>query len=258
MLFKISLLTSLLFSTLYPLCFLISFNDQLKNNFHRFHLGISCCVAGLSTIIFWFYPFALKEQQVALIIWSIFLLIVAGYYWTKPSVNPVIITLPCIAGLIITLQILNTWIPLNFWIALLTILAGIIFCASLFAMNLGHWYLNVHGLPLHHLQRSVYVFWAAVALRAIADVYLLSSQKIIVHGELFPIYKFILSIEGFLLIIAILFGTIFPLICLYFVKGTLDVKSTQSATGILYAILCGVVIGDIAYKYYLLKYGIIL
>lgn len=258
MLYKISLLTALLFSALYPLCFLISFRNPLKNNFHRFHLGLSCCVAGLSTIVFWFYPSAMQEQQITLIIWSILLLSVSGYYWKKSSVNPAIITLPSIVGTIITLQILNTWIPVNFWVALLTILAGIIFCASLFAMNLGHWYLNVHGLPLSHLRRSVYVFWVAVALRAIVDGYLLFSQKIIIHGELFSVHKFILTIEGFLLIIAILFGTIFPLICLYFVKGTLDVKSTQSATGILYAILCSVVIGDITYKYYLLKYGIIL
>ena len=54
------------------------------------------------------------------------------------------------------------------------------------------------------------------------------------------------------------FGTIFPLVALYFVDGTLKVKSTQSATGILYVILIAILIGDLTYKYYLIQYGIVL
>ena len=60
--------------------------------------------------------------------------------------------------------------------------------------------------------------------------------------------------EGIFLLVAFFFGTLFPLVSIYFVWGTLKVKSTQSATGILYVLLSAILIGDIAYKYYLLNY----
>ncbi|MCB9757809.1 MAG: hypothetical protein H6753_05230 [Candidatus Omnitrophica bacterium] len=258
MLFKISLLTALLFSTMYPLSFWISADNPLKNNFHRFHLGVACVVAGLCALIFYFSPIAIFTHKISLIVWAVLLLFAAGYYYQKPAVNPTVITFSCLLGIIVTFQILNTWAIFNYWSSGLILLGGIIFCAALFAMNLGHWYLNVSGLPLSHLRRAVYIFWAAVALRALIDGYILLTTVVFYHGEVVSLLTFLRTIEGFMLIIGILFGTIFPLICLYFVKGTLDVKSTQSATGILYAILCAVVIGDITYKYYFLKYGVIL
>ena len=73
-----------------------------------------------------------------------------------------------------------------------------------------------------------------------------------------PLYVFMNRMDGFFLWVAIFFGTLLPLICNYFVIGTLKVKSTQSATGILYAILVAVFMGDLTYKYYLFKYGIAL
>jgi hypothetical protein len=60
--------------------------------------------------------------------------------------------------------------------------------------------------------------------------------------------------EGIFLLVAFFFGTLFPLVSIYFVWGTLKAKSTQSATGILYVLLSAILIGDIAYKYYLLNY----
>ncbi len=258
MLFKISFLTALLFSAIYPLSFWISAHDPLKNNFHRFHLGLSCFVLGVTTIVYGTSPMATTDHLISMLIWIIALLLVTAISWHKVSVNPIALTVIFVIGLITINKILNSWIPVSPVGVLMLTLGGMIFCAALFAMNLGHWYLNVHGLPLNHLKRAVYVFWSLVAVRAIFDLCFMFQPVIFVHAEVPNIAMFMLSIEGFLIILAILFGTIFPLICLYFVKGTLDVKSTQSATGILYAILCGVVIGDITYKYYFFKYGIIL
>jgi hypothetical protein len=259
MLFKISFLTSLLFSAVYPLCFWISAKDPLKNNFHRFHLGTACLVAGVATIVFWFSPEIDLTLKYNLIVWTVLLLLVSAINWTRESPHVLHITLISVWGILVIFKILQSWgikgTPLEI---IIIVLGAMIFCASLFAMNLGHWYLNVHGLPLSHLKRSVNVFWALTALRAAFDLVLICTQHVTLHGEIYSLGQFILTLEGFLLILAILFGTIFPLVCLYFVKGTLDVKSTQSATGILYAILCGVVIGDITYKYYFFKYGIVL
>ena len=125
-------------------------------------------------------------------------------------------------------------------------------------MNLGHWYLNVHGLNINHLLRATYIFWTFVVIRFIWDIWQLLTAKILYQGDRISLPHFMFHIDGFLLLIAFFFGTLLPLVTLYFVKETLQVKSTQSATGILYVILSAVLICDIAYKYYLIKYGLIL
>ena len=61
-----------------------------------------------------------------------------------------------------------------------------------------------------------------------------------------------------MLFVALLFGVIFPLITLFFVKEILKLKNTQATTGMLYVILSAILIGDIAYKFYHLKYGILM
>ncbi len=69
---------------------------------------------------------------------------------------------------------------------------------------------------------------------------------------------FITKLDGFFVCVAIFFGSLFPFIGLFFVKGTIDLKNAQATTGILYVILCSVLLGDIAYKYYWIKFGIFL
>jgi hypothetical protein len=143
-------------------------------------------------------------------------------------------------------------------IAFIGVLAGMIFCASLYAMNLGHWYLNVHGLPMKHLMRTTYVFAALLAIRLLWDTYFMSRGSVLFNGDIISLVRFIATIEGFLVLIGLFFGTVFPLLSLHFAKEVLKLKNTQSATGILYVILCSVLIGDITYKYYMIKYSVIL
>ena len=58
--------------------------------------------------------------------------------------------------------------------------------------------------------------------------------------------------------VGLFFGVVFPLILTYMVYETVKVKSTQSATGILYVVVTSVLMGELAYKYYLLEYGLVL
>ena len=50
MLTKIPLLTLLMFSVIYPLCFLLSAKEPLKNDFHHFHIGLPNLTAGLCVV----------------------------------------------------------------------------------------------------------------------------------------------------------------------------------------------------------------
>lgn len=255
MISTISLLSSFLFAIIYPMCFWISYREPLQNNFHKFHLGLPVFIGGVFLVAV-FFSDTPKEIKILIFGWEILFLIVSFLYWQKSSPNVFALFITSLFGLIAYALFQNHLIHTHYFSLFGVILGGIIFCSSLYAMNLGHWYLNVHGLPIHHLRWAMNVFAASLLGRLILDIAIIFSQKILYDGEMIPLWKFITHLDGFFLTIAIFFGTLFPLCSMPFAFGTLRLKNTQATTGILYVILCGVVLGDMAYKYYLVKFGI--
>jgi hypothetical protein len=255
MLYKITLLTSLLFSVLYPLCFFISFQDPLKNRFHHFHLGLPVFIGGVLT--FGIFLSSLSQDiKLWVTFFEVILLSSCLFSWKKESPNVFFLLWPVAIGLISFIKLEGELIAPNVLIHTISILGGLVLVASNFAMNLGHFYLNVHGLPVSHLKRSVYVFFAFICARILWDCFYILKGQIFYNGDFMPLWQFITTMDGFLLIVALLFGGIFPFVALLMVFEILRLKNTQSATGILYVILCAIFLSDLTYKYYLIKFGI--
>lgn len=257
MLFTITLLTSLLFSFTYPLSFWISAKEPLKNNFHRFHIGLPT-IAGVLTLIFVIRMGISLELNILSLIWILSALVMTAFYWNKETAGLKAVSFLSLLGLYITFQIQTITLDHTVPAFLISVLGGFIFSSSLYTMNLGHWYLNVHGLPLKHLRNATVVFWVLILVRFVWDLYYIFTGQVVYQGDPLRIYEFIRTLEGFLLLIPVFFGTLLPLITLFMVNEIIKLKNTQAATGILYVILCAVVLGDMAYKYYLIKFGIIL
>ena len=257
MIAKITILTSFLFACVYPLCFWISVKEPLKNNFHRFHLGLPCVVGGIVGLSVLMMDVAASVKFFTAV-WISSLLIISGHYWNKEFPRVVIISLPSIMGLFAFFELQGGWMPLTYASLLSWLLGGFILCSSLFAMNLGHWYLNVPGLPIKHLNRTTRSLIVFLILRSLWDIAFLSGGNLIYREDSIPIREFIFKLDGFLIWVALLFGTVFPLIGCWFAMGTLKLKNTQATTGILYVILCSILLGDLTYKYYAIKFGVML
>lgn len=258
MIVPLTVLTSFIFSVIYPLCFWISYNDPLKNNFHKFHIGLPNVIGGVTVVSLLFMDIPLATKLVVLL-WKAVFIAVSRISWKKPYPDALWMSIPSVLGIYAFYRVLVDLTGSGGMVSLIVwLLGGAIFCSALFAMNLGHWYLNVHGLPMTHLQRAVNVFGFFLSLRLVWDIGVLVIGKVFYGGEWIPFVRFITGLDGFLLLIALAFGLFFPLASLYFVNGTLKLKNTQSTTGILYVILCAVLIGDLTYKYYFLKFGICL
>jgi hypothetical protein len=255
MLSKISLLTTHIFAVLYPLCFLISAKDPLKKNFHKFHLGLPAILAGILLFIITLGNLP-TEIKLLTAVWSISLLLLTAFYWNKEYPKPFLIMFPFIFGMINFVQLQAFYISPDWKIVAAGILAGAVFTGSMYSMNLGHFYLNVHGLPVKHLIWATNVFLWTLITRLIWDLVLLIQTSVMYKGETIPVWKFISTLDGIFLLIGIFFGTVFPLCSLYFAYGTLKLKNTQATTGILYVILSAVCLGDLTYKFYLIRYGI--
>ncbi len=117
------------------------------------------------------------------------------------------------------------------------------------AMILGHWYLVKWRLPVAHLVRFSLMMAVAVGARA----------ALLVTGMLVAGAKSPLGIAGFLEAVAVdrafffwqrvFFGLLGPAVFAYMVHETARIRSTQSATGLLYIAVIFVVIGELLARY---------
>lgn len=239
----------------YPLFFLLTAKEPIKHHFHRFHLACPIIIAGLAIIGLYLLPVN-DQLRIVGLVWLGAALTLTALFWNKESVNPIIVTMLSIAGLVFVGFL--SFILFNFGLKdiCISILSGAIVSSIFYAMNLGHFYLNVHGLPIKHLKNATITFAVLLLLRLIWNGCYLFSARLMVGGQEMPLLPWMNSIEGFMLWVAIFFGTVFPLGGLYFAFGTLKLKNTQATTGILYVLLSAVLLGDLTYKYYLIKYGI--
>ncbi|MCA9393089.1 MAG: hypothetical protein KC900_02695 [Candidatus Omnitrophica bacterium] len=257
MLYTITLLTTLYFAFTYPLCFWISRHDPLKNNFHHFHLGLPVIV-GILALFFVVRAETPSWVNIGAVLWMIAALVLTAYAWRRESAPIGATTFLCVCGLGLTYQVQSGLVAGGLPGMLTMTLSGLIFSASLYAMNLGHWYLNVHGLPIKHLRHAANAFWILITARLLWNLVHAVTGQILYQGQNIRLYEFMGRLDGFLLMVPIFFGVLLPFGAMFMVHEIIKLKNTQAATGILYVILCGVLVGDIAYKYFLIKFGITL
>lgn len=137
--------------------------------------------------------------------------------------------------------------------------SGLVTGSVLIAMILGHYYLNVPGLAIAHLQRLSLVFLTAVALRLVVTATSLAIHR----GAVGPLVAVLLDTapgalpagtDPLLLVfvlIHLLFGILAPALFALMAWRTARIASTQSATGILYVALVMAIMGELSSRYLL-------
>ena len=124
------------------------------------------------------------------------------------------------------------------------------------AMILGHWYLVILDLPISALRRLTVMLIVGLLLRSlvVAAVLLgpahvgLEGLELVAHGLWSP--------DGVFIWMRLLFGITGPLSLLWFIWKTVEIRSTQSATGILYVQLFLVMSGELLAKYLRVEAGL--
>jgi hypothetical protein len=124
------------------------------------------------------------------------------------------------------------------------------------AMILGHWYLVIPSMQVSHLQSIVGVHIASMAARIVvvgAAVWFALAAGHAVDPIVGPTFRrYILSVEGIFFWQRVLFGLAGPAVLSYLTWETAKIRSTQSATGILYVDFFTVVVGEVLAKYIVL------
>ena len=122
------------------------------------------------------------------------------------------------------------------------------------AMILGHWYLVLPSMDVSLLQRIVKFHIGSIAVR-IGVVGVLVAAALATwqapSGAGFD--RYVLSIEGIFFWQRVAFGLLGPAVLSYLVWETAKIRSTQSATGILYVDFFTVIVGEVLAKYLLVS-----
>jgi hypothetical protein len=121
--------------------------------------------------------------------------------------------------------------------------------AAASAMVLGHWYLVVLDLPISALRRLTVLLVAALALRAATVGIALAGPVHAGYDDARLVAAGLWSADGIFVWMRLLFGIAGPLSLLWFIWKTVEIRSTQSATGILYVQLFLVMSGELLAKY---------
>ena len=132
------------------------------------------------------------------------------------------------------------------------------------SMILGHWYLVLPSLEGTHLQSIVKLHIASLLFRiAVVGAAVFAGIALWEAGPAPPgigmnvmnrgsFYGYITSVEGIFFWQRVLFGLAGPAVLSYLTWETAKIRSTQSATGILYVDFFTVVVGEVLAKYLVL------
>jgi protein NrfD len=230
--------------------------------FFRFNAGLA---AILIAVAFVFRP-ALPELGGANLVAVAALAvteIATVIYWAivgraLASIRPTIVAVACIGGLIALIaQAVATTVGGAFGSRVLTT-ASFLSSAALLggastAMILGHWYLILPSMQVAHLQSIVKVHIASMVVRIVVVVAAVLVAIETWQPGLGPSFRhYITSVSGIFFWQRVLFGLGGPALLSYLTWETAKIRSTQSATGILYVDFFTVVVGEVLAKYLLL------
>jgi hypothetical protein len=116
------------------------------------------------------------------------------------------------------------------------------------AMILGHWYLVLPSMDVAHLQRIVRFHLVSLVVRVI----LVGVVVWLAIDAERAFSRYIVSVAGVFFWQRVLFGLAAPGLLGWLTWETAKIRSTQSATGILYVDFFTVIVGEVLAKYLLL------
>ncbi len=121
------------------------------------------------------------------------------------------------------------------------------------AMILGHWYLVLPSLDVAHLQSMVKFHLGSMIVRvAVVGAVVFMAIATWEPGTGPRLDRYVLSTSGVFFWQRVLFGLAGPGVLSYLTWETAKIRSTQSATGILYVDFFTVIVGEVLAKYLLL------
>jgi hypothetical protein len=266
-----SLFLQLAVGTLLPL--LIISLEQIGAMFFRFMSGVAVVLLALA---WWAHPFAHPifnlsprvfgdaATLILALIGAIIVILLTGSIWIQRFKK--IYLFPAVAlglAVVVWVALLSPASPgapvsSPAWRATSFLGSALVLGTVMSAMITGHWYLVNHRLTIQPLRIATLLFLGAMVLRLAFVVIVVSalalSRETLVSQAALSLLQ--LSGQGWLFWLRVTIGLIGPLIFGGMIFATVKIRSTQSATGILYATVVLVFLGEAFAKFVWLFTGI--
>jgi len=124
------------------------------------------------------------------------------------------------------------------------------------AMMLGHWYLVQPKLSIDELRRTTLIMIVLLIGRFIFATY--QSTMLFSAMNEVALLKYLVGVPGVFVLMRYVWGILGSLILSFLVWKTVQIRSTQSATGILYVVVVSTLVGEILSLYLAFYFGITL
>jgi protein NrfD len=235
--------------------------------FFRFNAGLA---ALLVVAAFTFRPPEASATEWGRVAFGALIVLEAALviYWatigrTLASIRPAIAVTGVVAGIValVTQAIASTTggPPVQAMTIISFFSSALLLGGACTAMILGHWYLVIPSLQVSHLQSIVKLHMASMALRVLVVAAAIFVAIVSWEPGLGPSFRhYIFSVAGIFFWQRVLFGLVGPAVLSYLTWETAKIRSTQSATGILYVDFFTVVVGEVLAKYLFLATGVAL
>jgi protein NrfD len=235
--------------------------------FFRFNAGLA---ALLVVAAFTFRPPEASATEWGRVAFGALIVLEAALviYWatigrTLASIRPAIAVTGIVAGIValVTQAIASTTggPPVQAMTIISFFSSALLLGGACTAMILGHWYLVIPSLQVSHLQSIVKLHMASMALRVLVVAAAIFVAIASWEPGLGPSFRhYIFSLAGIFFWQRVLFGLVGPAVLSYLTWETAKIRSTQSATGILYVDFFTVVVGEVLAKYLFLATGVAL
>lgn len=229
--------------------------------FFRFNAGMA---AILIAVGFAFRPEDAGGEMARVALWALIVAEAATVlYWATvgrvfASIRPAILWSASLAGAVAVVaqavDVSAAWGPVTQALSVASFLSSAAFLGgACTAMVLGHWYLVIPSMQVSHLQSMVGYHIASMVVRIAVVVAAIVVAIATWEPGLGPSFRhYIFSVSGVFFWQRVAFGLVGPLILSYLTWETAKIRSTQSATGILYVDFFTVVVGEVLAKYLLL------
>jgi protein NrfD len=229
--------------------------------FFRFNAGLA---ALLMVAAFTFRPPEASATEAGKIAFGAVVVFEAAVvlYWITigrvlAKVRPLVIAISILAGIVALLAQAvassDPAVPLRLITILSFFSSALLLGGACTAMILGHWYLVIPSMQVEYLQSIVKFHMASMVFRVVVVGTAIFVGIVTWEPGLGPsFHHYIFSIAGIFFWQRMLFGLLGPAVLSYLTWETAKIRSTQSATGILYVDFFTVVVGEVLAKYLLL------
>ncbi|MGB7218136.1 MAG: hypothetical protein WBD07_04950 [Vicinamibacterales bacterium] len=218
--------------------------------FFRFNAGLAA-ILGAIALAFQYDTPLLSAEVLLVFYWA-----TIGRAFTRyqREILAVAAGVGLLAVVIQALTVASAWTPVTQALTVASFLSSaVLLGGACTAMILGHWYLILPSMEVRHLQSIVKIHIASMVVRVAVVTAAVIFAIATWQPGLGPSFRrYIMSVDGIFFWQRVAFGLAGPAVLSYLTWETAKIRSTQSATGILYVDFFTVVVGEVLAKYLLL------